>query len=173
MSSSENNDRGSPEKVWETYNTVNGLLKYNHSRWVENYKVFLTFNQFLLPALTALLAFSSRGCVITKIPIIVLCLVGAVAACCSIGLLKRIYVDTDVRVNQLRRLEKLMVDMPIKPYIEGYGFFFLQEALPSPEGTGDLFKLRGGGTRAIDAYTWVSKAIFIAYIVLLLYTVFV
>ena len=42
---------------WKMYELLVGHLHHCHSRLVDNYRVFLTFNSLLIPAITALLVY--------------------------------------------------------------------------------------------------------------------
>lgn len=162
------------EYAWKLYELLSGILQHYHSRWIDNYKVFLSFNSFLLPAATALLAYALKENQSTlRLFVALLCVVGAVAAWQSMGLLQRIHLDNDLRFNQLRRLEQMMADLPICPFTEGHAYFFSEAPLPPIPGNTPIAETapKKRGTQAIKAYRMITRAILLAYAFLFLYSI--
>jgi|WetSurMetagenome_2_1015567.scaffolds.fasta_scaffold106001_2 hypothetical protein len=166
-------DSKQPQKTasnnWDLYNLLSNTLQQYHSRWVENYKIFLAFNSFLLPAATALLGYSIKENLIhLRYITVLLCIVGTMASYLGYRLLKRINVDINIRFNQLVRLESSMDWLPLKPFTEGKAFFFQGKNLDHYIGD-DTFcqeRFKDKGIRAIDAYKYISIAISLFYIVI-------
>jgi len=158
MNDSEEKPSGVNQQLaWKLYESVGGILQQDHLRWVNNYKVFLSFNSFLLPAVTALLVYvlnEEQKCV--GLFVALLCAVGAIAAWQGMGLLSRIHAGTNLRYAQLRQLEGLINGLPLKPFTAGYEHFFLRV-----EATGEK-----RGIRAVKAYKTISVTILVAYIIL-------
>lgn len=157
---------------WDLYNLLSNTLQHYHSRWVDNYRIFLSFNSFLLPAATALLGYALKeNLAPLRYFTTLLCVVGIIASSLGFRLLKRIRVDTDLRLNQLIRLERSMDWLPLQPFSEGKDFFFHNKNLAHEVGDDSFCKDRykNKGTRAIDAYKYISIAIVIFYIIIGLY----
>jgi len=171
MASGESNapPNDGPENQWKLYELLWGTLQHYHDRWVDSYRVFLSFNAFLLPAVTALLGFSFKENSEALRPFVsLLCGIGVWSTWQGIGLLKRIRIDTDLRLNQLTRLEDKMVDMPVRPFKEGKNFFFHNKDVE-----GFLqHQHRDKGRRAIDAYINSSWAINGYYLIVGVYALF-
>lgn len=162
------------DAAFQLYVQLLGTLQHYHSRWVDNYKIFLSFNSFLLPAVTALLAYALKdGQDQVRLLVSLLCIIGGIAAWCGLGLLKRIQLDADFRVNQLCRLEDMMPNLPIQPFSEGYEYFFKKSFLPEPRRGKPLPSLRVGqkGIRAIDAYGMISRSVLLAYVLIFFYSI--
>lgn len=160
----------SPEpSSWDLYLMLVELLRHNHSRWIENYRVFLSFNAFLLPASTALLAYVFKdGTRLLAIFVFILSLVGIVATRSGFGFIRRVATDTQMRLNQIRRAEDAIEGLPLRPFREGGGFFFGELAgLPAPvDGRPLLLAESDLGLRSYIAYQRTSRAIQCAYFVL-------
>jgi hypothetical protein len=159
----------SDNEHWKLYELLSNTLPLFHSRWVDNYKIFLSFNSFLLPAATALLGYAVKENLIPlRYFVFLLCMVGILASYFGFRLLKRIRLDTDLRFYQLIRLEESLKCMPLMPFTEGRDFFFKNKNISTGVGD-DLFsqgRNKDKGIRAIDAYKYISWAISLFYIVL-------
>ena len=165
---------GTDNEQWKLYELLSSTLPLFHSRWVENYKIFLSFNSILLPAAIALLGYAIKENLMPlRFFVFLLCIVGILASYCGFKLLKRIRVDTDFRYYQLRRLEKSLPSMPLMPFTEGRDFFFKNKII-STEIENNIFSQsssRDKGMRAIDAYKYISFAISLFYIVLGIFSI--
>jgi hypothetical protein len=158
--------------TWDLYNLLSNTLQHYHSRWVDNYKIFLSFNSFLLPGATALLGYALKENLLPlRFFTTLLCVVGIMASWLGFRLLQRIRVDTDLRLNQLVRLERSMDWLPLKPFSEGKDFFFhnknLTDDIDDNSFCQDRYKNKG--TRGIEAYKYISIAIIICYLIIGLY----
>jgi hypothetical protein len=162
------------DHAWKLYEIISDMLQHYHSRWIDNYKVFLSFNSFLLPAATVILGYALKeNQSELRLLVALLSVVGAIAAWQGKGLLKRIHLDTTLRFNQLRRLEQSMTTLPIKPFTEGYQYFFQKTPLPPISGDSSevVNSQKSRGRQALKAYGTISYAILVAYVVLFCYSV--
>ena len=159
------------EKTWELYVLLVNIFQHYHNRCVDNYRVFLYFNSFLLPAATALLAYSIKDQKYELSPFItLLAVVGIIVTWKGFGLLRRISIDSKVRINQIRRTEDKLNNLPLLPFRERGAFFFSKDnnvELPAPINDEPLERPTSGlGVQAINAYQWTSWALGIAYLIL-------
>jgi hypothetical protein len=165
---SDNNTKKDNDEYFRLYELLSNTLRHYHERWVDNYKVFLSFNAFLLPAASALLAYVLKDNQNELCPIVVLlCIVGIIASWQGYGLLKRIRLDADLRITQLIRLESKMSYLPLKPFTEGKEYFFDKEHANDGRFPNNPYKNKG--IRAIDAYRKISIAIISAYTIITLF----
>ncbi|MFC1540827.1 hypothetical protein ACFL50_00070 [Candidatus Latescibacterota bacterium] len=121
---------------WKPYELLVDILQHNHTRWIDNYRVFLSFNTILLPAITVLFGYSlNNNNFIHLRPLIpLICLLAAIITFLGIGLLIRISIDSKLRQFETKKMEENFPDMPIHPFGEGYEFFFGKEGENEIEG---------------------------------------
>ena len=153
------------------YELLSVRLQHCHTRWIDNYRVFLSFNAILLPANTAIFGFvikKSQYELLLFLPFL-LSVIGIIVTLCGIYLMRRIQIDTDLRHNQLRRLEDRLDDLSIKPISEGFTFFHKKQDVKNEKGD-VVFKkerLQKRNLRASYAYETISWSIVIVYIILI------
>lgn len=159
---------------WKLYELLSVRLQHCHTRWIDNYRVFLSFNAILLPTNTAIFGFAikkSQYELLLFLPS--LSAIGIIVTLCGIYLMRRIQIDTDLRHNQLRRLEDELNDLLIKPITEGFNFF--HEKQDVKDNKGDVVfekeRLQKRNLRASYAYETISWSIVIVYIVLIIFTI--
>jgi len=117
----------------------------------------------------ALLGYSLKGSIdLLKNLVSLICIVGIIASYLGYKLLIRIGVDTELRQNQLLRVESELKDLPLYPYTEGKKFFFDSEVIaPGSEFEFTITKeLSDKGIRGIDAYRYLSFVIGFLYLIL-------
>jgi len=159
---------------WEIYSLLSNLINHNHNRFIDNYKIFLAFNSFLIPASTALLGYAFKE----KISLLhnlvsLICIVGILFSYLGFKLLKRITLDSELRLKQLIEIEKKIKGLTVYPYTEGKDFFFKNKSL-SDERFYVLKKCKDDkGTRGIDAYKYFSVIIIVLYVILAILPVFI
>lgn len=182
------NDKGSTEvtmddvaRNFEIYQLLVGYLQHCHSRLVDNYRVFLTFNSLLIPAVTAILVYISKNdnglnenVVALRIAVILICFFGVFVTRQGEGIVRRVILDSKVRMNQITRLEIRLKGLYLYPFIEGGEFFFNGKTLPSTvDGIRDLSLINFRKTiSATDAYRRSSYAIYLAYTLIVLFSVY-
>ena len=165
---------GNHDDNWEIYRLLIGHLQHCHSRLVEHYRVFLTFNSLLIPAVTALLAYIIKNknglendeVILLRIAVTLICGIGFYVTCQGAGIVRRVLIDSKVRINQITRIENKMNGLLLYPFIECGEFFFQKgKTLPScVDGINDLsLSDFGKSISAIDAYRRSSYAVYIAY----------
>ncbi len=152
---------------WKLYELLCGTLPYYHNRWVDNYRIFLSFNAFLMPAVIALLMFSFKENSEILLPFVsLLCGISSWITYQEIGLLKRISIDADLRLNQLTRLEDEMVDMSVKSFQEGRDLFIHNQDVEGFPQYQHRDKDRNDkGRKAIDVYISNIRAIIVFYLI--------
>ena len=162
----DNNTEKDNDEYFRLYELLSNTLQHYHERWVDNYKVFLSFNAFLLPAASALLAYVIKDNQDELRPIVILlCIVGIIASRQGYGLLRRIRLDADLRITQIIRLESKISNLPLKPFTEGKEYFFDKDYVNDGRFPNNPYKNKG--IRAIDAYKKVSTAIIFAYAIII------
>jgi hypothetical protein len=176
----EGGDTNKNDVNWKMYELLVGHLQHCHSRLVDNYRVFLTFNSLLIPAVTALLAYILKNkdhledyeMLLLRLAVIVICGIGFYVTWQGAGLVRRVIIDSEIRINQLTRLEKAMKSVTVSPFIEGGEFFFQGKTLPSgiPNKKDLSLSDYGKSTRAIEAYKHSSYAIYLAYTLLAIFS---
>jgi len=163
----------SPEKktnnetidMWEFYRFLSKNIQYNHTQWVDNYKIFLSFNSFLLPAITALLGYAlSYKLDNLRYVTIIPCVVGIVASWCGLGILQRIQVRANLLYFQLRRLEHDMPTLPLKPNTENYKYIFKNEDIKVEKYEVPFTQESSKGIKASKAYKYISYILIGCYI---------
>jgi hypothetical protein len=153
---------------WELYKLLLRTLEHHHTRWVDNYRVFLSFNALLLPAVTALFGYATRGNAQgLRVVVFLLCVLGVLVTGLALGLVKRIVIDTELRIVQMRRLEGVLSGMTLKPFREGRDFFFKKKDVEGLRQSKYCWK----GIRASDAYFWSSVAMICYYVVLAIFSI--
>jgi hypothetical protein len=154
---------------WQLYELLLRTLEHYHTRWVDNYRIFLSFNALLLPAVTALFGYATKTNEhLLRVTVLLLCVVGLLVTAVALGLLERIAIDTKLRLTQVRRLENVLTGMSLKPFQEAWDFFFSEKDI------GDLKQrtYRWKGIRALNAYRLSSAAVIIYYALLGLLSIF-
>lgn len=170
------------ERNFEIYQLLVGYLQHCHSRLVDNYRVFLTFNSLLIPAVTALLVYILKNenglnenvIVGLRIAVIFICFFGFFVTWQGEGIVRRVILDSKVRINQITRLETKLKGLFLYPFIEGGEFFFNGKTLPSAvDGISDLTLINFRKTiSATDAYRRSSYAIYFAYTLIALFSIY-
>ncbi len=118
----EKKEHGHP---WELYSLLSDRIPFYHTRWIDNFRIFLLFNSFLLPASLALLGLAIKNHVwVLKYLVVMLCWVGIKITNAGYNLLKRIHVDTGLLYSQLLHMENLGLNIPFSPYTDGKKYFF-------------------------------------------------
>ena len=160
------------EKAWRLYELLAGSLQLYHSRWVDNFRVFLSFNAILLPASAAVMGFALNSNIqssLLRIIVVVLALIGIYATWAGRCFMLRIRRDTDLRFGELATLEKQhMGKLPLRPYTMGYKYFLREENLTAAD-DGMYFSRQGlsrWNRRATQAYGRLSWVIIVAYVLL-------
>lgn len=171
-------NNSSPENqnndIWKLYELLLTTLQHYHSRWIDNYRIFLSFNAFLLPAMTALLAYSIKeNESVLYFFVILLGIVGIVASFEGYGLLIRIRIDADLRCNQLKYLERKMSNIQLTTVTEAWEFFFENKNISRnyEELNFNQSKYKNKGVRAIDAYKYISMAIIFSYVIMIFFAI--
>ena len=159
-----------PDRQWQIYELLSGTLQHYHARWVDNYRVFLSFNAILLPGSTALLGFAIKESQKELFLFVsILAVIGIITTVCGIGLMQRIRMDTDLRLNQLKRAEDGLKELTVKPFTEGYNVFIKKVEIKDSAGNVllDKRKFSKWNLRASSAYNIVSWSIVVVYISLI------
>jgi len=153
---------------WELYTLLSDSIPFYHSRWVDNFRVFLLFNSFLLPASMALLGLAMKDQLWElKILVMILCVVGIAVTNVGFKLLKRINIDTSLRYAQLIYLEKEFLNLPLSPYTDGKFFFFgTEENFHRLDYEVKTESSKKDCERAIDAYEKIRNYIRICYAII-------
>jgi len=89
------------------------------------------------------------------------------------GIVRRVILDSKVRINQITRLETKLNRLSLYPFIEGGEFFFNKKTLPSAvDGISNLSLTDFRKTiSATDAYKRSSYAIYVAYTIIALFSI--
>lgn len=159
---------------WQLYKVLISVLQHDHTRWIDNYRVFLGFNAFLLPASTALIVYAGTNqSVAGGLLAGALGLVGIVATMSGLSFIRRVCIDAQIRVRQITRLEDQLRPMPLAPYSEGRAFFFQDSDLPGSDGTKPMLQkdFRHKGMPALHAFAVTSWTIAGVYAILAVYAV--
>ena len=163
------------DRRWHIYELLSGTLQHYHARWVDNYRVFLSFNAILLPGSTALLGFAIKESQKELFLFVsVLAVIGIIATVCGIGLMRRIRMDTDLRLNQLKRAENELKGLTVKPFTEGFKVFFEREEIRARDGSVvfDKKKIKKWNLRASSAYNIISWSIVVVYVALIVVSIY-
>jgi hypothetical protein len=115
------------------YEMILGIIKHDHQRWIDNFRIFLTFNSLFIPLITALLGYAikeSNPCLFWVFYLISMaCAVGIAITYISTLKLQRINKFFDLRHKQARAIEALL-PVEVKFYIGGH------ELSKNPKGKG-------------------------------------
>jgi hypothetical protein len=161
-------------RQWQIYELLSSRLLHCHTRWVDNYRVFLSFNAILLPGNTAILGFAMKESQygLFSFMILFLSIMGIIATVCGIYLMRRIQIDTDLRHNQLKRLEVELTWLPVKPFTEGFTLFHEKQDVKDKNGNVVFEKknLQKRNLPASIAYETISWSIVVFYFALMTIT---
>ena len=148
------------------YELIWNLIQHYHTRWIDYFKVFLTFNSILLPAISVLFVYSIKNkSEILLFLIITISLISIIVNYISLGLMKRTGLDFKLRFDQLDRLENILKFSDIRPSLEGKEFFYdKKHALNSKTKKILLPKL---GIPVKLAFTVISISIICYYLILI------
>lgn len=127
MCSNENNKPQEEEStnLWRLYELLWNSFHHQHWRWIDNYRIFLSLNAFLLPAVTILLGYMIKDKIYyLGIFLFFLCFIGALITSLSLLFLYRIKEDTSFKLSNLREIEKKMEFLPFKTFTKGKEHFF-------------------------------------------------
>ena len=166
------------EEYWKLYQILWGTIEFYHRRWIEHFKIFLSFNAILLSAVTFLLGYVLKENENSLRPFIsLLSALGIYILYLSNGILKRISIDFRLRFNQLRRLEKILKFKFVKPIQEGKDFFFDNKDIPNISMSFNNDRLMQNdflnkGIPQKDAYKKGTIAIGIYYVLIGIYSLF-
>lgn len=122
-----NTDR---DEQWKMYSLLWDSIPFLFNRWTQNFKIFISFNAVLLPAVTILLGyFLKENIEEMRLFVFLLSIIAIYLLWLGYGIIKRIAIDFDLRFSQLRRLEKKLELNPVSPCTEGYKFFHNVESI--------------------------------------------
>jgi len=178
------NDRGANEagdcrqdsRSWDLYKLLIQEQQNMHNRWIDNFRVILTFNSILLPgsvAIFLLLARKDVSCQAREaapIMLATLSVIGILVTLIGAALVDRVSSIGTLRHNEIRHIEdKLQESLWIRPFYEG-------QWLPTREG-GKLLATRADGLDSVrkprlgrfsgyHSYMFLSAVFVIAYILL-------
>ena len=110
---------------WELYKLVNARTEHLHTRWIDNYRIFLSFNAVLGAAVTAIFGLLIKeDSNVLRVVLLSLCVFGILATCQGLGLILRVHIEMKLRIDELLRLERMISQLPIRIYEEGRQFLY-------------------------------------------------
>jgi hypothetical protein len=111
---------------WDLYELLMYEQQNMHVRWIDNFRVILTFNSILLPGIVAIFLLlaradiSSKGRTIAPFMLIILASVGILVTAVGAAFVSRLSSIATLRHNQIRHLEnELRKSLRIQPFSEG------------------------------------------------------
>jgi hypothetical protein len=160
---------------WRMYEILIAELKHQHNVWMDNFRVILTFNSILLPGSFAAFALILQGKVddsdlalqFLPWPIVALSVIGIFTTLVMMIMISRVRSVTVLRQQEIRKIEMKMInDLPIYPFLEGYvlsgGVIAKQEI---PVGS-DIKPMKWHWFRGQLGYILIGLGFVIAYIFL-------
>ncbi len=111
-------------EYWNLYKLLWGMIEFYRKRWIDHFRVFLSFNAILLPGITLILVYVIKENENElRLYIFIPCLIAITILVAGYNVLKRIAIDFDYRWGQLDRLEKLLKISPVCPSLEAKAYF--------------------------------------------------
>jgi len=150
---------------WELYKLVNARTEHLHTRWIDNYRIFLSFNAVLGAAVTAIFGLLIKeDSNVLRVVLLSLCVFGILATCQGLGLILRVHIEMKLRIDELLRLERMISQLPIRIYEEGRQFLYENKDV------GNVLQKENPrkGIRGTDAYRRISQYIIGYYVIVVL-----
>ncbi|UCE18619.1 MAG: hypothetical protein JSV84_17505 [Gemmatimonadota bacterium] len=165
---------------WELYELLLREVQYMHQRWIDNFRIIITFNSILLPGMFAIFLLiaktdelSVQAQKITPWILFILSLVGVVVNIVGLALTNRNHIITDLRNKEIGKLEKKFGDeLYFHPYREGR--LYLEGEVEKVKSMQDEkhCKLWIGKLRGYCGYLILGIFFTIVYLAILLYILF-